>query len=280
MATLRLCACWMIVCMFSQALRAQSSPPTFNVITRITMVESSYFRGSAFSIDVDQREYWITAKHILTGAEHPPYGSVAANSFELRVLDPGGEGERWLPVKFLVIDPGKDIDIVALASPTPLLKDPLPSAKVGSQGVLFGGDCEFLGFPYGGGWRATWDTGATSWMPFVKHCTVSSMVSGDPKIWVLDGINNVGFSGGPVINRTGADQQIFAVVSCYRLEPVEVVSSGTANKTTKRKPPNRKSAAQHKATVSVNSGFIIAYDLASTIEAIHNKAVGPLRSKN
>jgi hypothetical protein len=27
--------------------------------------------GTIFSIDVDGREYWITAKHILTGARHP-----------------------------------------------------------------------------------------------------------------------------------------------------------------------------------------------------------------
>jgi hypothetical protein len=36
-------------------------------------------------------------------------------------------------------------------------------------------------------------------MPYVKHCTVSTWVSGEPKVWVLDGINNVRFSGGPVV---------------------------------------------------------------------------------
>jgi hypothetical protein len=129
---------------------AQPAPPTFNVVTRVLMVESRYGRGTTFSLDVDQREYWITAKHILTGAERPPYGSVTSNSASLRILNPGGQGQQWLTVNFSVIDAGKDIDIVILAPPEPLLKNPLPSVPTGHEGMLLGGDCEFLGFPYGG----------------------------------------------------------------------------------------------------------------------------------
>ena len=66
------------------------------------------------------REYWVTAKHILTGAEHPLYGSITAKSGSLRLLNPGGEGQQWIPVTFSVIDPGRDIDIVVLAPPPPL----------------------------------------------------------------------------------------------------------------------------------------------------------------
>ena len=70
---------------FSSVAQAQSMP-TNNVLTRMTMIESRYGRGTTFSIDVDGREYWITAKHILTGAEHPPYGSITRESAELRLL--------------------------------------------------------------------------------------------------------------------------------------------------------------------------------------------------
>jgi hypothetical protein len=78
----------------------------------------------------------------------------------LRILDPGAQGERWLPVNFSVIDTGNDIDVVVLAPPEPLLKNPLPSLSCWLAGMFLGGDCEFLGFPYGGGWRANFDNGA------------------------------------------------------------------------------------------------------------------------
>lgn len=255
---------------------AQSAMPTSNILTRVLMVESQYGRGSVFSIDVDSREYWITAKHILTGAEHPPYGSVTSKAVSLKLLDPGSPGENWIPITFSVIDPGADVDIVVLAPPQLLVHDQPPSEPADSAGQFLGGDCEFLGFPYGGGWRAKIN-GNSFWMPYVKHCTVSAFTSDDNKFWVLDGINNGGFSGGPVIFRTGPDQKIMAVVSGYILEPTDVISSAHG-----KAPPNRPridtAAAPAKEKVNVNSGFIIAYDIRYAIDAIHANPIGPLRS--
>ncbi|MGB9204751.1 MAG: trypsin-like peptidase domain-containing protein [Terriglobales bacterium] len=242
------------------------------------MVESRYYRGTIFSIDVDHHEYWITAKHILTGAKHPPYGSIPSKSVPLKILNPSAEGEQWLPVNFHVIDPGNDIDIVVLAASNLILGTSVPSVPAGSAGVIMGGDCEFLGFPYGGGWRANFDNGQSFWMPFVKHCTVSAMATMEPRIWVLDGINNEGFSGGPVIFRTGSEQKIMAVISSYRLEPTEVVSSATAKKLpVKKSSEPKKTAAHAKQTVNLNSGFIIAYDIKYAVEAINKNPIGPLR---
>lgn len=215
----------------SSTALAQPAPPTANVLTRITMVRSRYGRGTIFSIDVDHREYWITAKHILTGAEHPPYGSVTNKEVSLSILDPRAQGEQWRPVNFSVVDPGKDIDIVVLAPPALLLSSPLPSVATDSAGLWLGGDCEFLGFPYGGGWRASiGGNGESFWMPFVKHCYISAMPSTEPRIWVLDGINNPGFSGGPVFFKTGPEQKILAVISGYHLEPTEVISSAASKR--------------------------------------------------
>ena len=87
--------------------------PTTNILTRVSMVESASGRGTVFSLDVDKREYWITAKHVLTGAEHPPYGSIKNKSERLKLL----QGQQWLTIDFAVLDPGEDIDIVVLAPP-------------------------------------------------------------------------------------------------------------------------------------------------------------------
>jgi len=168
----------------ASAARAQ---PTSNILERVLMVQSQNERGTIFSLDVDQREYWITAKHILTDAKHPPFGSITNKSVLLHVLNPAAQGEQWISVKFSVIDPGDGIDIVVLAPQEPLLKNPLPSVTGDSAGVMLGGECEFLGFPFGGAWRATFANNVTTWMPFVKHCTVSALATEGSRIWFLTG---------------------------------------------------------------------------------------------
>jgi hypothetical protein len=79
---------------------AQSAVPTNNVVTRVRMIQSQYDRGTVFSIDVDGREYWITAKHILTGAQHPPYGTVRVDRAKLKILNPTFAGEQWVEHEF------------------------------------------------------------------------------------------------------------------------------------------------------------------------------------
>jgi hypothetical protein len=254
------------------AVAPSQAYPTNDVLTRIVMVESSYGRGTIFSIDVDGREYWITAKHIVTGAEHPPYGSVANKTVSLRILDPNSDQEHWVPMDFSVIDPGNDIDIVALAPPYAILKDPLPSASFETNGLMLGADCAFLGFPYGGGWRATFTGGAHYWMPYVKHCSVSSLPGNG--VLILDGINNPGFSGGPVLFQTGPNQRIVGVISGYRLEPAEVIASAERKPITIKKPPVKRSS---DVKVNVNSGFIIAYSITPAIFAIRKNPIGPVR---
>jgi hypothetical protein len=95
---------------------AQMAAPTVNLIERVLMVQSVVPQGKAgtinvvgtiFSIDIDHREYWLTAKHILTGAKHPPYGSVTEKSVSLSILNPNAQGEQWESVNFSVIDPGR-----------------------------------------------------------------------------------------------------------------------------------------------------------------------------
>ena len=258
--------------------------PTANILTRISMVESAFGRGTVFSLDVDNREYWITAKHVLTGAEHPPYGSIKNKSEKLKIL----QGQQWLTVEFSLLDPGEDIDIVVLAPSRLLLSSPLPSLTPSSNGVTLGGNCQFLGYPYGGGWPIAFDEGKSVWLPYVKHCGVSAMAQGKG-FWTLDGINNAGFSGGPVTYLTGPQQQVFAVVSSYWTEPINVITSPLPKPPappTAPIPPQRKGsqakggAGRAKQTVNVNSGFIIAFDIQYAIDAIHKNPVGPLRSAN
>lgn len=217
--------------LYTPTLMAQSATVTSNVLLRTSMVRSDKDAGTIFSIDVEEREYWITAKHILTGAKHPPHGTVDAKTATLKILSQVGDSENWIPETFNVIDPGKDVDIVVLAPPKALLDEKsIQSAKVGSANVTFGGECEFVGYPFGSAWTAKFEKGEMIHMPFIKRCTVSGQITSPQIIWVLDGINNEGFSGGPVVFQTGPSQQIIAVVSGFRTEPIEVVRPSGSTK--------------------------------------------------
>jgi len=46
--------------------------PTFNILSRTLRVQSRYGTGTIFNIDIDGREYWVSAAHIVTGARESP----------------------------------------------------------------------------------------------------------------------------------------------------------------------------------------------------------------
>lgn len=237
--------------------------PTINMLQRVMMIEHNSERGTVFSIDVDGREYWVTARHILTGAKRKPYGVFPDKTAGVKLLNPGGDGEQWSPQKFTVLQPTADVDIVVLVPAAPILGDVHPSPPATSDGMMFGGNCEFLGFAFGGGWRIEMGAGSF-WMPYIKRCTVSGM-DRNSRLWVLDGINNPGFSGGPVILGTGKDLKIVAVISGFHQEPTEVIRG------------DAKAGDVPKDIVNLNSGFILAYDIFHAVDLIKKNPTGPQR---
>jgi hypothetical protein len=97
----------------------QSAQATEAAMYRTVMIQTAFDRGTAFSIDIDNREYWITAKHLFTGAKSGPFGTYKPQTATVSVLSQFGEGEqgfdqKWHNANFTVIDPGKDIDILVL----------------------------------------------------------------------------------------------------------------------------------------------------------------------
>jgi hypothetical protein len=261
---------------FECALSGQS---TVNIFDRVLMIESAHGRASTFALDVDDREYWITAKHVITGASHPPYGSVSVRAIDLKLLNPASEVEDWLPITFTLIDTSKDVDIVVLYAPRPILTDPASSPPGDSTAATVGGNCQFLGFPFGGGWRGSLSGGKRSWMPYIKHCGISGQ-NLDIGMWVLDGINNHGFSGGPVIVGTGTQLKVMAVVSGYVTEPTDVMQSSEPKSSPGRQGGTMINPDQirwPRQSVERNSGFVLAYDIHFAIDAIRKNPTGPKR---
>jgi hypothetical protein len=294
------------------------------VVNRLALLQTRLIQttkgiGTVFVVNVDNREYWVTAKHLFTGIENAPPGVFMTKTVQANILLPFSKDEmdqdkKWVTVTFTTIDPGKDIDILVLAPDHSLTKYlPPESMKLASDAdptdehalVPIGGDCDFLGYPYGSGWRAsmpfyTLNKGAKpgdngkftisqttkniewAWAPFVKRCTLSaSMVQNGMTVFVLDGINNLGFSGGPVVTGNGTSLDVFAVVSSFHAEPLEVLPApepGQAYVSPIPPPPplpGQKSKQQPRQVVESNSGLILAYDITPALKAIHDNPIGP-----
>jgi hypothetical protein len=286
-----------------------SQPTIINktALIQTRLIETKKNIGTAFVIEVDHREYWITAKHIFSGIENAPPGVFTTKTVQANVLFPfakvdagAGKDQLWKTITFTTIDPGKDIDILVLVPEHTFAKFlPPDSMKPASDTdpaaenalVPIGGDCEFLGYPYGGGWKATTPIYSIKgelkspapagwfWSPFAKHCTLSgSILQNGITVLVLDGIDNLGFSGGPVVTGKRSSLQVFAVISSYHAEPLEVLPAPDHVQAyiSPVPPPLPGQRSSPKQVVESNSGLILAYDITPAIKAIHANPIGPL----
>jgi hypothetical protein len=226
---------------------------TSNVIQRTHYIKYGNSIGTCFTIDIDGRQYVVTAKHVLRGIKQNDKCEIYWNS-------------TWTQVDTLLVGecPGNvDIIVVALRvqlSPT----HPLP---VGDAGAVFGQDVYFLGFPFG----LSADLGAANRyfpVPFIKKGVLSSIVT-DPsgaRIFYLDGNNNPGFSGGPVVfpfERRLDDLRVAAVVSGYRFDPQPVYIGDRAT-----------DLISHH-----NTGIIISYGVSHAVDVVKQNPVGFLLPK-
>ena len=263
---------------------------TTQALFRTFMIQTTHGRGTVFSIDVDNREYWITAKHVFNGVENGPVGTFTEKSVTADILSQSGDGDdghdqHWSKYHFTTIDPGKDVDILVLVPDNLLLQNYKRdfTLKTGAENAIIGGECEFLGFPYGGGWKSKLGT-QWVWLPFIKHCGLSGQISQNGlDIWILDGINNHGFSGGPVVIGGATDQKVFAVISGYHTEPLDVIPDPVTGEPMRSPVPpapllsQQSNGGDRKKVVEANSGFILAFDIDAAIKAIRANPIGPLR---
>ena len=111
----------------------QSQIVTANVINRVLNLRIGNQRGTGFTLEVNGRQYLITARHI-TG--------------EKKVERIGIQQEKWVELEVQTVGIGdKGRDIAVLAVNQKLTTD--YEIEIGSKGITVGQDIRFLGFPLG-----------------------------------------------------------------------------------------------------------------------------------
>jgi hypothetical protein len=174
-----------------------------NILQRVFNIKIGNSSGTCFAIDVSGKQYFITAKHVVTDAETQGICFLHNN--------------QWNSVNIKMLERHIDADIAVFAIPQ-LLSNPISIVGTSGGNYFLSQDVYFIGFPFG----FYMDIGINNSsfpLPYVKKAIISAFDIASPgkSIIYLDGINNRGFSGGPVcyIDTEGIPQ-IISVISSYK----------------------------------------------------------------
>lgn len=263
-----------------------SSQVTSNVFERVLNVRvnagtNREATATAFTLDVDGREYLITAKHVVAGLKD-------TNKLDIFIND------HWLPLTVKIFRCADPIDIAVLIPPYQLTVNfPLP---FNGGDIQLGQQAYFLGFPYG---LHSPVHGADGPYPLalIKRGTFSGQVPVDPSKKaveiLLDGYNNPGFSGGPIVYRdfsqSGYVMNVIGVISGFIPEVVptmterDIRSPANAGAIAKsqpwriRKRPNGTcfEYVDSGSFVALNTGIIVGYFIEPAIDIIRQHPLGP-----
>lgn len=213
---------------------------TANFIHRTFRIRAGDSSGTAFTIDVGRRQYVVTARHVIEDQ-----GNIA-------FLFNG----TWKAIDATLVGLAHgEIDVAVLALPVPLSPPNLP-VRVSSDGLAYGQEVFFLGYPYG--LRGLPNFGEEGYhLPLVKRATLSTF-AGDA--FLLDGHNNPGFSGGPVIfgPRSSPPTNIAAVIVGFRYQPEPVFEGESPT----------------GFSYKYNTGIIICYKIEIALDLIKKNPIG------
>jgi len=187
----------------------------------------------------------VTAKHVIAGCQD---GDVLEIYRE----------NNWHSFRAVIVGHYSNADVSVFVLPIVISSHPMPPTSVN---LVYGQDVYFLGFPFGAQDMTNPELNREFPMPYVKKAIVSSMpYQPNGRFFFLDGINNPGFSGGPVVFRENGNPEFRAcgIISGYRFNNESVYQNDT----------------QLELFVKVNTGIVIAYDISNAIELIDANPIG------
>ena len=163
---------------------------TSNVIERTFRIDYKGRTGTCFTITIDNKEYLITARHIVKKIKGSDIVSIYHDS-------------KWVEIPVSLIGHASPlVDISVLTADLSFSGNaPMPASR---DRLGYGQDMYFLGFPdsivnidQSSSLAMEMNRGFP--MPIVKHAIYSGI--GNDNHFFIDGYGNHGFSGGPVIFR-------------------------------------------------------------------------------
>ncbi|MGD9507489.1 MAG: serine protease [Geminicoccaceae bacterium] len=211
--------------------------------------------GSGFIYDHKGHQYIITARHVVDGMSHHDHLYI-------------GYGDSVAQADVRLVGYARDGSDVAVLT-TNVVLNRIACPEAGSEGLVYSQQVHFLGFPYGMRMMPVGDVTGNFPIPFVKSAVISAMGvkwKGNP-VTFLDGINNPGFSGGPVVfdnisrdHKRSKGPKLLGIVSGYHVEPEPIHVRGTETQT--------------DMIYRANTGLVIVYPIERALEIIESNPIG------
>lgn len=282
-------AFWLVVAFCCSNAGAEGV--TTNVYYRVLMIQTTNGQGTGFTLDVDGRQYLITARHMVTGLQ--PEDTIKVRKYD------SSHQLKWVDFKVKIFKCDDPVDIAVLVPREQLTISVLPMDPNVSGGPIFGQDVFFVGFPFGMANEILGSTlEMTSPFAYVKRAIVSGIRAA--KIgetvsveYVLDGYNIGGFSGSPVVYRPNGngDLQVTAVISGFKpdlgpalppkeIRPEEATPEDYGKARIVEKDGHTYRLEEPRETkdqryVILNSGIALGYDIHRAVDLIRLHPDGP-----
>lgn len=254
-----------------------------NVLRRTLLIEASSALGTAFTIEVDGRQYLITAKHVVAALPNETQSTIEVQ-----------KKSGWSPLKVTVFKCDDPVDIAVLVPPAQLTVN--FSLEPESKSLFVGQDAYFVGFPYGLRFAKTYN-GQPDVFGFVKKAVVAqfdSMPERKAQRILLDGYNNPGFSGSPLtyrdLNQSGLVFKVAGVIVSYEsyespvlkrteIQENEITAQDRAQNRVLHAPGGKIYRMEDVGQfVQLNTGIATAWDIGSAVDLIRKHPLGPKAS--
>ena len=244
---------------------------TTNILQRVLLIKYGESLGTCFTIDVDKKQYIVTAKHVVKGIK---------DNQSISIMN----GQRWqaIPVKTIKVTPD-EVDIIVLVADGQLTPSHELEPSIGN--MILGQQMYFLGFPYGISMNEVKILSLNNGypLPLIKSGLLSAMsVVEKPDLYyilVLDGLNNEGFSGGPIVYKDIESNKlkVCGVIAGYLPQDDQVYRKIPLKqpdpKTGKKYKVDKKTDT--KLVVETNSGLVVGYSINLAVDAIKKSPNGP-----
>lgn len=220
------------------------------ILQKVFYIKYGNNTGTCFLVSIDSNDYLITAKHLF------PPALPNKSAVDIEILRNNG----WIKFKpNYLIHSNANIDIAVLDLKSNDQKDNL--FDIGSKGYYLSQECFFLGFPFGlkmDDNEGKMNNGFP--LPFVKKAIISSFISDTSHMTqiFLDGHNNPGFSGGPVVIAN------FEAGSKHKMRIIGIISAYLNEEKIIKTP-----LGDFKN--SENSGIVLSYAFDHVVEIINGK---------
>lgn len=217
--------------------------PTTEILTNTFFIVTDTTSGTCFLVEESGNEYIVSARHLFKK------GIKNGDAITFH-LDRGGVFEPFTGNIYLSDNSTVDIVVIKIPKKLSYIK---PYSNIGSYSI--GQDSYFLGFPY----KERLSTKMTGGrIPLVKKALISAFYKNNgAEVVFLDGHNNPGFSGGPVIayDYYEKNNSVIGVISGYYPQSNEgKIKAGKA---------------EIPFSYSENSGIIITYPSRYYVEIIN-----------